>query len=325
MIILTIAISTYNRCIFLKECLNSILPQIRDDVNIIVSDNASTDNTQAMMAEYSSNPFITYYRKESNTGMDGNFLNCLNKADGKYIHLMSDDDIMLPGTVNAIIECIDQDNPDLIHLNSCGFNGIFSGVENCGNARFVLTHNFITKDKNIFLNKVGIYLTFLSSIVLKNELVKQILNIEQFLGTFFLQSHVALLTTKGDKSLAILNHNSIAARGGNTGGYNLYKIWVEEYKKLLLDTAVRSGYGKKVASDLYIHSIKSEIKGLILNFRILNAVFNLQNRRIIFRNTYMYPSVWIYIYPVSYLPIHILRLILNIRCFSLQHFSLTRH
>lgn len=66
------------------------------------------------------------------------------------------------------------------------------------------------------------------------------------MGTYFLQSHIALLTTEGDKILTILMHNSIAARGGNTGGYNLYKIWIEEYKKLLLETAVKAGYDKKI-------------------------------------------------------------------------------
>lgn len=312
MIKLTIAISTYNRCDFLKECLNSILPQITDGVNIIVSDNASTDKTQEVMKEYSLKSYIRYYRKESNTGMDGNFLNCLSKADGQYIHLMSDDDILLPGTVKAIIECISRDNPDLIHLNSCGFTGIFKGIENCSNVRLDLDNNIITKDKNIFLNKIGIYLTYLSSLVLKNELVKQICNPEQFLGTFFLQSHVALSITKGDKTLAILYHNSVAARGGNTGGYNLFKIWVEEYKKLLFSTAIKSGYSKKTIQKLYTNSLKSEVKNFILNSRLQNTEFNLKNKSIIFKNTYMYPTTWIYLYPASYFPVHILRLMLKL-------------
>jgi glycosyltransferase involved in cell wall biosynthesis len=313
MIRLTIAISTFNRCNYLEECLNSILPQVTKDVNIVVSDNDSTDETPQIMQKYCVYPFVRYYRKETNTGMDGNFLNCLNISDGEYIHLMSDDDIMLSGTVNAIIECITNDKPDLIHLNSCGFNGIFNGIESCSNARFVMKNNFVTKDKNVYLSKVGIYLTYLSSLVLKNELVKQIVNPEQFLGTFFLQSHVALLTSKGDKTLAILKHNSIAARSNNTGGYNLFKIWIEEYKKLLFDTSLKSGYAKKSIEDLYVNSVKSELKGLILRSRIQKTELGLENRSIIFRNTYMFASAWIYLYPVTYFPVSILKLILKIR------------
>lgn len=308
---LTIAIPTYNRCNYLQECLESILPQITNEVDIIVSDNASTDETQKVIKKYSEYEFIHYYRNDKNLGMDGNFLNCLNKAQGKYIHLMSDDDIMLPGTINAIIDCINKIGPDFIHLNTCSFEGNFSGIENCSNVRFSMSNNLVTKDKNLFLEKINVYITYLSSLVLKNELVRQINKPEQFLGTFFLQSHIALLTTEGDKTLAILEHNSVAARGGNTGGYNLYKIWVEEYKKLLLDTAVKAGYNRKCIERLYIKSIKAEIKGFILSFRIFNTGFDLKGKKILLRNTYMYPSVWLSVYPIAYLPVNILRLIRN--------------
>jgi len=128
-----------------------------------------------------------------------------------------------------------------------------------------------------------------------------------------MQSHMALLITEGDKALVILNHNSIAARSGNTGGYNLYKIWTEEYKKLLLGTGVKAGYDKKCMEKLYIKSIIAEVKGFILDFRLVNTGFDLKGRNVLIKNTYMYPSVWLRVYPVSYLPISILRLLRNIR------------
>jgi abequosyltransferase len=313
MIKLTIAISTYNRSNYLVECLNSILPEITNEVNILVSDNASTDDTEEIMHKFLDYSFVRYYRKETNTGMDGNFLNCLTKADGSYIHLMSDDDIMLPGTVNAIIECINIDNPDFIHLNLCGFTGSYRGVANCSGTRYDLATNFVTNDKEAFLKKMGIYLTYLSSLVLRKELVDLIENPKQFIGTFFLQSHFALLTTRGDKKLVILKHNSIASRGGNTGGYNLLKIWVTEYKKLLFGTAITSGYSNKCVKDLYLNSIKSEVKGFILSSRLSNNNFHLEKKGIIFKDTFMYFNAWIYLYPAAFLPVSILKLLLNIK------------
>jgi len=313
---LTIAIPTYNRCKYLQETLDSILSQITDEVDIVVSDNASTDETEQVIQKYTKYAFIHYYRNSENLGMDGNFLNCLNKAKGEYIHLMSDDDIMLPGTINAIIDCVNNTKPDFIHLNTCAFQGEFTDIKSCSYKRFSMDNNFVTKDKKLFMDKVGVYITYLSSLVLKNELVKKISDPEQFLGTFFLQSHVTLLTTEGEKTLVILNHNSVAARGGNTGGYNLYKIWVEEYKKLLLGTAVKAGYNKKYMKKLYVKSMKSEIKGFILSFRIFNTGFDLKGRNILLKNTYMYPSVWLIVYSVAYLPVSILRVVLKIkRCF----------
>lgn len=313
MLKLTIAISTYNRCNYLQECLDSILMQITDGVDIFVTDNASTDDTKQIIHKYTKYPFIHYYRNDQNLGPDGNILNCLKKAQGEYIHLMSDDDIMLPGTIQAIIDCIDNTSPDFIHLNTCSFVGKFTGVQNCSYARFPKGHNFVTKDKNEFVKKVGIYITFLSSLVLKKKYVKQISKPEQFLGTFFLQSHIAFLTTEGDKTLVILNHNSIAGRGGNSGGYNLYKIWISEYKKLLLITAVKSGYDARLMKKLYVKSIKETVRSFIFCYRIFNTGFELNDRSSLLKNTYMYPTIWLSVYPIAYLPIGILKLVLSIK------------
>lgn len=117
------------------------------------------------MEKYNVYKLIHYYRNEKNLGMDGNFLNCLFKANGEYIYLMSDDDIMLPGTIEQIIECINKTNPDFIHMNSCNFTGKFDGIENYSSARLNMTENLVTKDKKIFFDKVGIYITYLSSLI----------------------------------------------------------------------------------------------------------------------------------------------------------------
>lgn len=312
---LTVAIPTYNRCNYLVECIESILEQITDEVDIVVSDNASTDETIEIMQKYRDYEFIHYCRNNRNLGMDGNFLNCINKSNGEFIHLMSDDDIMLPGTITAIINCINNTNPDFIHMNSCSFIGKYNGIENCSTPRFNMEENLVTKNKNLFLKMTGTYITYLSSLVLKKELVNQIFNPEQFLGTFFLQSHVALLTTEGDKTLVILNHNSVAARGGNTGGYNLYKIWVEEYKKLLLNTAVKVGYDKKCMNEIYVKSVKKDVKSFILSFRLNNTGFELNRKNILLKNTYMHPSIWLSVYPVAYLPVSLLKFL---RCIKRQ-------
>lgn len=316
---LTIAIPTYNRSKFLVECLQSILPQITEEVDIIISDNASTDNTKEVIKEYLKYPFLRYYRNEENLGMDGNFLNCLKKSTGKYIHLMSDDDIMMPGTIEALIKCINDNNPDFIHLNSCNFKDNSKDILNFSEPRFEEKQTFITTNKELFISKVNIYITFLSSIVLKNKLVKEIKNPEQFIGTLFLQSHIALLTTEGDKRLAILNHNSIAGRGGNTGGYNLYKIWIEEYKKLLLSTGIKAGYSKKSMEKIYVKSIKREVRSFIINFRVSNIGFDLNGREVLIKNTYKYPSIWFTVYPFAYMPISLLKLIKNIKKFNIKN------
>ena len=121
---LTIAIPTYNRCDLLRQTIESVLNQRIDGIEVIVSDNASTDSTKAMMEKFCQESDIRYFCNSENLGMDRNFLNCLQKARGEYIHLLSDDDILLPGAVEKIMSLIEQEKPGYINLNSYTYSTI---------------------------------------------------------------------------------------------------------------------------------------------------------------------------------------------------------
>ena len=79
---LTIAIPTYNRLEKLKICLKRLMEQKKiEQIEIIVSDNASTDGTGEYMTELvKKTENIRYYRNTENVGPDKNFLNCFNRA-----------------------------------------------------------------------------------------------------------------------------------------------------------------------------------------------------------------------------------------------------
>ncbi len=79
---LTIAIPTYNRAAYLSECLESVLPQIQEEMEVIISNNASTDNTEEVVKKYLQYPFVRYYKDKKNLGVDRNVLKCLYKARG---------------------------------------------------------------------------------------------------------------------------------------------------------------------------------------------------------------------------------------------------
>ncbi len=80
--LLTIAIPTYNHSKDLSICLEHIVKQFKQyqtDVNLIISDNASLDNTPDIVTPYlDQNLPIKYIRNKSNIGPDLNFLQCFN-------------------------------------------------------------------------------------------------------------------------------------------------------------------------------------------------------------------------------------------------------
>jgi glycosyltransferase involved in cell wall biosynthesis len=115
---LTIAIPTYNRAAFLIETLESIIPQMTARVDLVISDNGSEDDTAKVAAKYQVlYPRISIYKLSYNQGIDANIVNCLSKASGDYIFFFSDDDLLMPKSIQAILEAIDLYQPTMLCLN----------------------------------------------------------------------------------------------------------------------------------------------------------------------------------------------------------------
>ncbi|MFN3265802.1 MAG: glycosyltransferase family 2 protein [Deinococcales bacterium] len=99
--LVTIGIPTFERVEMLKQALNSALQQTYENLEIIVSDNASSDATFAFMQQIN-NPRVRYIRQESNLGMVGNWNACLAAARGDYFLLLSDDDLLEPRAIEIL-------------------------------------------------------------------------------------------------------------------------------------------------------------------------------------------------------------------------------
>jgi glycosyltransferase involved in cell wall biosynthesis/O-antigen/teichoic acid export membrane protein len=91
--LVSIGMPTYNRAHFLAQAIDSVLAQAYSNFEIIISDNASPDNTEAICREYvRRDPRIRYMRQESNVGPARNFEEVLRPARGEYFAWLADDD-----------------------------------------------------------------------------------------------------------------------------------------------------------------------------------------------------------------------------------------
>lgn len=263
---LTIAIPTYNRSSKLKECVNRVIEYGTGlDIEIIISDNASTDDTQEVVARIiKDKPEIKYYRNSENLGFDGNFLNCLEKAYGQYVWLFSDDDILLPGAIESVLNGLEK-NPVCMHLNS-------SGIENeeplvTGATRFKYDGLKEYRDKNEFIEEIGIFCTFVSSLVFNVDFVKKIENKEKYFKTNILQSYVYFETMRNDGIYIINTFNCLAARGNKTVHYDILRTWVKSYSELLLTIAPECGFNKQRMSEVLRTGLSTSVYDFVLNFR----------------------------------------------------------
>lgn len=115
---LSICIPTYNRGETLEVLLQSIFNDTgKNDVEVIVSDNASTDSTSALMAALQGKGMkISYHRNDSNIGIDRNFLRAVELAKGDYAVLVGSDDEFPPGAISQILLLLESE-PDLLFYN----------------------------------------------------------------------------------------------------------------------------------------------------------------------------------------------------------------
>ncbi|WP_084615815.1 glycosyltransferase family 2 protein [Solimonas flava] len=116
--LLSICIPTYNRAAKLKRQLMAVLEQTRtlDDVEILVSDNCSGDDTGRVCAEFSGLGF-RINRNETNIGSVRNINKLFELARGAYIWFLADDDILDQGTVKRVLSLLEQKRPALLYLN----------------------------------------------------------------------------------------------------------------------------------------------------------------------------------------------------------------
>lgn len=112
-IILSICIPTYNRANYLKICLSVIMPQIglNDPIEIIVSDNFSTDDTLNIISEYIDHPRFILIKQSKNVGPIINGIEIIKKyANGKFCWYVGDDDYIMPGAIKNILKLISNNS-----------------------------------------------------------------------------------------------------------------------------------------------------------------------------------------------------------------------
>jgi len=93
---ISICIPTYNTARYLPETIESVLQQEFADYELVICDNASTDDTPQICRRYKDER-LRYVRFEELTNQSGNFNRCLKEAKGEYLTLLHADDFILPG------------------------------------------------------------------------------------------------------------------------------------------------------------------------------------------------------------------------------------
>ncbi|CFQ32131.1 glycosyltransferase family 2 protein [Yersinia bercovieri] len=220
---ISFCIPTYNRSELLSELIESIVSQCenRNDIEICISDNASSDNTSEMVAKWKerTDTPIIYKVNNENIGPDRNYLAAVDLASGEYCWLFGSDDVL---SENALLEF------DYYLLNNSDIYLCDRKEYDVQMLKFTYSPWMCTEDKIYkvgvkeelidYLNSsvsIGAIFSYLSSIIVKRELWKRVCFDVSFINSGYSHTFFLLDIMRIGCTLQYINKPLVNTRLGN--------------------------------------------------------------------------------------------------------------
>ena len=118
---ISVIIPTRERCGTLKYALKSVTAVDDDALEILVSDNASRDETRDVV-EAANDPRIRYVNTGERMGMSQNWEFALSRASGDWVGFIGDDDAILPGGIARLRQVMSDGRSDAVRMASCHYD-----------------------------------------------------------------------------------------------------------------------------------------------------------------------------------------------------------
>ena len=131
--LLSIVVPSFNRPMEMATAIGSIANQVSGgleaEVEVIISDNASQAETQDVIrALYDTFPCVNYYLNAQNQGAEFQFVAAPFRARGKWVWLFGDDDFLIEGGLERIVDVLRRQSPAFLTLNRCVGNDDLSEI-----------------------------------------------------------------------------------------------------------------------------------------------------------------------------------------------------
>jgi len=316
--LLTIAIPTYNRSSSLDATLLDLVDQIdehiRGDIELLVSDNNSSDSTEEVVEKYIKNNFdisIKYNKNLQNLGFDGNCHVAMEKASGEFVWILSDDDKVCGNAIKTVYRQIENNKEvSFVYVN---YN-IKQG-EKYEESRCKININKVV-DGESFMIESNLAFTFVSScIIRRSEWVKR--DYMKYIGTRWYHAFVARDLVLGAKVLMLAGNlitmngldlkSSRAERRLSDSDEDGYDFYLDAYVQLLLFSRGMEevGYSEGVCNLIY-KNVRASALRQIFYYKATVDIYKFKEIRYfceVLRKTYCNKfSYWLLEAPIMYLP-----------------------
>jgi glycosyltransferase involved in cell wall biosynthesis len=229
---LSICIATYNRAAFIGETLESIISQLTDDVEIVIVDGASTDNTEDVVRVYlNRDERIRYERLPAKGGVDRDFCRAIERARGRYCWLFPDDDLLRPTAVPTVLAKT-REGFSLIVVNAQAKTPDFSEILK---ERFLALNSDVaigSGDMDQLFERTAAYLSFIGAVVIRRSLWME-RNAENYWGTEFVHVGVIFQAPLPGPALLVAEPLITIRYGNAQWTSRAFSIWMIKWPHLL--------------------------------------------------------------------------------------------
>jgi glycosyltransferase involved in cell wall biosynthesis len=289
-IILSICIPTYNRAEYLEATIHSIVNQKRfketNEVEIVISDNCSDDNTREVCEKYITiySEKIRYYRNTENI-KDKNFEKVLSYGRGVFLKLNNDTLMHQNNTLDIIIDAINQNiiKKDIIFFS----NGTNKNITNihCANL-------------DSFIKTVSFYSTWIACFGIWKDDFDAIENFSRIAHLQLVQTDVLLRLISSNRSVMVCNTKIFyAITPKSQKGYNFFEVFVTNYLSILLSYMDSGKVSIRVFRKEKINLYKNYIIPRAILYKTSNThIFAFETKgalKILYRNYWNYPYFYV--------------------------------
>lgn len=227
-VVLSICIPTYNRASFLQQTLDSIVAQQAfaegDQVEVIISDNGSPDDTPAVAAQFVAAwpGKIRYFRHDPGIPADENFASALSRGNGQFLKLHNDNLQIRPGSLDEMLKVIQAtaaEQPVIFFTN---------GNMNLGNP---IESQASLSD---FVRRVSYFSTWIGGFGIWRTQMAAMPDFGRAAKLQLVQTDVLLrLMASGKRAIVLYQQYFIGMEVPKKGGYNIAQVFGQNYLSLL--------------------------------------------------------------------------------------------
>jgi hypothetical protein len=313
----SVCIPTYNGAATLAQTLDSIARQAFDGLEVVVCDDASTDDTAKLAEDYARrHSYVRLIRNADNLGMDRNFARTAMHARGTYLWWSGQDDIFEEGAFRKLLDVLrDHADVDIIYFNYRFVSGDLS--REVDPPRLQIRDDVFVTSAAEYFRIVDHAPTFLAATVIRRTLWEAT-PYERFFDTHYVQMGAVLHNLAAARVYLVANPCYVSCRipedsWKRKGGQMLFEIFSGTLE--VYDTVYHSDHNP-LPRALYRQKMRDFLKLLalrVVSFGELGfrrtPVIERRMRQLYGRNPLVY---WLYVWPLLHLPPRVGRLSLRL-------------